>query len=281
MDGSGADGGVGFDVASSAGLVAVVGAVLGAPGGWESAAGVRAAGLVTRAAGARWRSGRHDRGAVVWAAVSVVVVESQALLAWAAVPGRDAWAWVMERALAVVREEEVEARLGGLCGDSNRVRMAAAMTASGSWPPVVGLWDGASASPAAGAPAVGWRRGEPVVEADLGPLLRGVVDLLVVAGVGAGVAVAGTCRVLELVVAGERGRRHTRARRDAREGVLAALGVSEAAAGAWMSVVSGSRRLGAGSAVVLALREGRALTRAQERWLARVAAGAPQAAAAA
>ena len=242
---------------------------------------VRTAGLVTRATGARWRSGRHDRGAVVWAAVSVVVMESQALLAWAAVPGRDAWAWVMERALAVVREEEVEARLGGLCGDSNRVRIARSMTASGSWPPVVGLWDGVSASPAAGAPAVGWRRGEPVVEADLGPLLRGVMDLLVGAGVGVGVAVAGTCRVLELVVAGEQDRRHTRARRDAREGVLAALGVSEAAAGAWMSVVSGSRRLGAGSAVVLALREGRALTRAQERWLARVAAGAPRAAAAA
>ena len=106
-------------------------------------------------------------------------------------------------------------------------------------------------------------------------------------GVPRGVALAGTRRVLEIAVGpGKRRERHSMARGDAGKGVLASLGVSPAAAGAWMSLVAGSRREGLESALLWTLRERSAsgvgvegtawdevLSASQLRWLRTVVAG--------
>ena len=80
--------------------------------------------------------------------------------------------------------------------------------------------------------------------------------------------------------------RHRSARQDADDGVLWHLGVSPGAAGAWMSLVAGSRRGGLESALVWSLRERIAeglgtgdlawdelLSASQLRWLKTVVAG--------
>lgn len=275
VEGLSGEGPGGLDVVSSAGLVAGVEAVLGQSSGWESPLGWAVARAVVRAVETcRWTSPSLELEEVVPAVLSVVLVESRDLLAWgAAHPGRDVWGWVMCRALRQVRADRALERLGGLCGDSNVFRLA--WRARPVVPVEEAVLEALEAGAGQGVVGAGWC-GAVGVE-DLGPRLWAVVELIVAVGVVREVAVAGTCRVLELAVDGERDRRHTRARADAgcQGGVLAGLGVGPAAAGAWMSVVSGSRRLGASSAVVLALAEGRGLTAAQESWLVEILLGAP------
>ena len=60
----------------------------------------------------------------------------------------------------------------------------------------------------------------------------------------------GPGRVAELAASTRPRERHRSARQDAGEGVLGSLGVSPAAAGAWMSLVAGSRRGGLESALL-------------------------------
>ena len=268
---------LGFVVASSVGLVGAVAAVLAEPAGWESSLGSRVAGAVVAAMASRWTSRSFLLEDMTVAVLADVLVHSEALLAWA--ESGDVWGWLIQRARRLVRAEVFRERLGGLCGDANPERLwrrlrdrvgeglpvVACPEEWAGWDAVVGREPVAVGDDVPAAPAV-------VGPDDLGPVLGGVVDLLVEAGVDRSTAVAGTCRVLELTVSvGRRAERHTRARQDARAGGLADLGVSERAAGAWMSVVSGSRRLGEESAVVLAVREGRPLKDCQRSWLRLIA----------
>ncbi|QHO90300.1 hypothetical protein CWT12_01625 [Actinomyces sp. 432] len=267
---------------ASDGLVAAVRVVLDDRLGWESVLGWRVACGLCEATARRWHSRRWGLEEMTDAVRLVVLTRSEDLLDWAgAHPGADVWGWVCRHALGVLQREWLLDRLGGLTGDGNLRRLVERVGVR----PVVGLEDLAvpeeldqSSVLAEAEQPWAWADGGwpgEVRPSDLGPTLESVVALLVALGVRPESAWLGTWRILELAVGGERDRRHTRARADAEDGRLRELGVSPGAAGAWMSIVTGSRRLGAGSAVTLALRDGRELSPAQEAWLVEVLLGAP------
>ncbi|WP_136192952.1 hypothetical protein [Actinomyces procaprae] len=266
---------------TSDGLVAAVSAVLDAPAGWESVLGWRVACGLCEATAQRWHSPRWGLEEMTDVVRLVVLTRSEDLVDWAgAHSGADVWGWVLRHALGVLQREWLLDRLGGLTGDSNLRRLVEHVGLR----PVVG-WedlacpelDQSSVLAEAELPWAWADRQWPgeVHPWDLGPASESVVALLIALGVRPEPAWLGTCRILELAVDGERDRRHTRARADAEGGWLRELGISPAAAGAWMSIVTGSRRLGAASAVTLALRDGAELSAAQEAWLVEVLLGAP------
>ena len=197
--------------------------------------------------------------------------------------GSDLWAVLVNHSVWMVQGRQERARQHGLSGDSahpHRMRERVSCSAL----------DIADLAAGTGFTAPGSveveRRRVWVRDEDLGPCLGEVVDALVWASVPACTARAGTCRVAELAASTRPRERHRSARQDAGEGVLASLGVSPDAAGAWMSLVAGSRRGGLESALVWSLREriaagtgagdlvwGEFLTALQLRWLKTVVAG--------
>ena len=230
-------------VRSSEDLTCAVAGVLASAGGWESSSGWQVARAVELEAARRWRSARFSTCDVVDAVELVVLANSEELLDWAeAHQGQDVWGWVFARALCQLRREWLLEALGGLTGDKNLHRLASRIGLR----PVVSLDSLASADVLSLSPVVrdDSDNCDRVVPSDLGPVLRPIAELLEAIGVEREVAWAGTCRILELAAVGEKDRRHTRARKDAAEGHLGSLGISPRAAGAWMSIVTGSRRLG-------------------------------------
>ena len=197
------------------------------------------------------------------------MVRSLAVLDWAdRHPKGDVWARIMRHVVGALTDERALERTGGLISDRNGWRALRKLreelglvdrsAVAIPWD-VVGM---VTAAPPAASSTV-----------ELGPTLDSLVDILVEAGVDDEVAVEGTRRVVDLAVNGERDRRHTRARADAATGLLGMLGITPSAAGAWMSLVSGSRRLGVDSAAVVQLRQHRPLSAVQVGWIRRVAAG--------
>ena len=289
--------GVDVDVSTSVRLAAVLEAVRGVPGGWDSALGAAVDAAVVaavpgRVGGARisslvdrgfW-SGRDEVVGELVAAVRELVMMRPVLLE-VVEPDR-LWPVVVRRAVWQVAAMAEGDRQRGLAGDSQpfRLRDRAGICFSAE---DVSEFAGEVVGAVAGVDfdRSGWR----VASEDVaGPVFGALVAVLVGAGVPEGVARGGTCRVVELAVGpGKRRERHSMARADARGGVLAGLGVSQDAAGAWMSLVVGSRRAGPESALVWTLREvlaGRGADRAgpvlvgslsvaQRRWVRTVVDG--------
>lgn len=186
------------------------------------------------------------------------------------------WPWLVRRAVWAVGDAAVMEELHGLAGDTNAHRLARRAASDGV---VVGALEDADDRAVERAERI-VPAGDGTPEAvEVGPVLGLLVEVLVGAGVPARVAADGTVRVAELAVSEPARARHTRAREDARAGELGRLGVDEAAAGAWMALVVGSKRAGVDSSLVLALRSGRAdvagggWSDLQRVWVARVAAG--------
>lgn len=295
---------VDVDVSTSGRLAAALAAVRREPGGWESPLGAAVDAAVVAAVpgrvGAARIAGLVDRG--FWSGRDEVVAELVGVVrelvmlrpVLVDVVGPDRlWPALVRRAVWQVAAEAEGDRQHGLAGDSQPFRLRdragicfvqedAADLADGA----LGQRSGLNPSPVESVDLdrSGWR----VADEDVaGPLLGVLVSVLLWAGVPEDVARAGTCRVLELAVGpGKRRERHSMARGDAREGVLAGLGVSQAAAGAWMSLVMGSRRGGLESALLWTLRERSAageaisgltwpevLSDSQLRWLRTVAGG--------
>lgn len=289
----------GVDVSTSARLAAALEAVRREPGGWESALGLAVDAAVVAAVPERVGAGRisylvergfwSGRAEVVSELVGVVrelVMMRPVLLEVG--PAR-LWPAVVSRAVWQLSEQVEGDRQHGLAGDSQPFRLRVRADRAGiSFLQV----DATDLVPSEAARAIesvdldrsGWR---VAVEDVAGPLLGCLVSILTDFGVPRGVALAGTRRVLEIAVGpGKRRERHSMARGDAGEGVLASLGVSPAAAGAWMSLVAGSRREGLESALLWTLRERSAsgvgvegaawdevLSASQLRWLRTVVAG--------
>ena len=287
--------GVDVDVSTSVRLAAVLEAVRGVPGGWDSALGAAVDAAVVaavpgRVGGARisslvdrgfW-SGRDEVVGELVAAVRELVMMRPVLLE-VVEPDR-LWPVVVRRAVWQVAAMAEGDRQRGLAGDSQpfRLRDRAGICFSAE---DVSEFAGEVVGAVAGVDfdRSGWR----VASEDVaGPVFGALVAVLVGAGVPEGVARGGTCRVVELAVGpGKRRERHSMARADG--GVLAGLGVSQDAAGAWMSLVVGSRRAGPESALVWTLREvlaGRGADRAgpvlvgslsvaQRRWVRTVVDG--------
>ncbi|CED90456.1 Hypothetical protein AAM4_0561 [Actinomyces succiniciruminis] len=187
------------------------------------------------------------------------------------------WPWLVRRAVWAVGDAAVMEELHGLAGDSNAHRLARRAADDGV---VVGALEDADDRAVERAQRIAPAGdGAAPAAVEVGPVLGLLVEVLVGAGVPARVASDGTVRVAELAVSGPVRARHTRAREDARDGELGRLGVDEAAAGAWMALVVGSKRAGVDSSLVLALRSGRAdvagggWSDLQRGWVARVAAG--------
>ena len=197
--------------------------------------------------------------------------------------GSDLWAVLVNHSVWMVQGRQERERQHGLSGDSahpHRMRERVSCSAL----------DIADLAAGTGFTTPGSveveRRRVWVRDEDLGPCLEEVVEALVWASVPACTARAGTCRVAELAASTRPRERHRSARQDAGEGVLGSLGVSPAAAGAWMSLVAGSRRGGLESALLWTLRERSAsgvgvegpawdevLSASQLRWLRTVVAG--------
>lgn len=290
------------DVSTSARLAAALEAVRREPGGWESALGAAVDAAVVAAVPERVGAGRIsylvDRGfwsgraEVVSELVGVVreLVMMRPVLVDVVGPDR-LWPAVVSRAVWQLSEQAEGDRQHGLAGDSQPFRLRDRADRAGISFLQVDATDLAP-SEVAGARAVesvdldrsGWR---VAVEDVAGPCLGCLVSILADFGVPRGVALAGTRRVLEIAVGpGKRRERHSMARGDAGEGVLASLGVSPAAAGAWMSLIAGSRREGLESALLWTLRErsvsgvgvegavwDEVLSASQLRWLRTVVAG--------
>lgn len=197
--------------------------------------------------------------------------------------GSDLWAVLVNHSAWMVQGHQERNRQHGLSGDSahpHRMRERVSFIDLDTPHLPVG---GGFAAP--GSVEVERRR-VWVRDEDLGPCLEEVVGALVWASVPACTARAGTCRVAELAASTRPRERHRSARQDAGDGVLASLGVSPGAAGAWMSLVAGSRRGGLESALVWSLREriteglgdgdlvwDEFLSASQLRWLKTVVAG--------
>ena len=249
------------DVSTSAGLAAALDAVEASPEVWDSPLGHQVAKEIVRLVPKKVGPGRVAElvasGGVSWdevvADLAASVVEMLLMrrdLRSAA--GGDLWAVLATRAVWMVQGHQERERQQGLSGDSahpHRMRERVSCTAL----------DVADIAAGAGFTAPGAleveRRRTWVRDEDLGPCLEEVVDALVWASVPACTARAGTCRVAELAASTYARERHRSARQDAGEGVLWNLGVSPGAAGAWMSLVAGSRRGGLESALVWSLRE--------------------------
>lgn len=282
----------GVDVSTSAGLATALDAVEASPGVWDSPLGRQVAREIVRLVPLKVgparvaelvstsSAGRDEVVADLAASVVEMLLMRRDLRAAA---GGDLWAVLVTRAVWMVQGHQERNRQQGLSGDSahpHRMRERVSC---------VGL-DLADLAAGTGFTAPGSveveRRRVWVRSDDLGPCLEGVADALVWASVPACVARAGTCRVAELAASTYARERHRSAREDAGEGVLASLGVSPDAAGAWMSLVAGSRRGGLESALVWLLRErlveglvvgdlawGEFLSASQLRWLRTVTAG--------
>lgn len=289
----------GVDVSTSARLAAALEAVRREPGGWESALGLAVDAAVVAAVPERVGAGRisylvergfwSGRAEVVSELVGVVrelVMMRPVLLEVG--PAR-LWPAVVSRAVWQLSEQVEGDRQHGLAGDSQPFRLRDRADRAGISFLQVDATDLAPSEAARAIESVdldrsGWR---VAVEDVAGPCLGCLVSILTDFGVPRGVALAGTRRVLEIAVGpGKRRERHSMARGDAGEGVLASLGVSPAAAGAWMSLIAGSRREGLESALLWTLRERSAsgmgvegtawdevLSASQLRWLRTVVAG--------
>ena len=287
------------DVSTSARLAAALEAVRREPGGWESALGLAVDAAVVAAVPERVGAGRisylvergfwSGRAEVVSELVGVVrelVMMRPVLLEVG--PAR-LWPAVVSRAVWQLSEQVEGDRQHGLAGDSQPFRLRDRADKAGISFLQVDATDLVPSEAARTIESVdldrsGWR---VAVEDVAGPCLGCLVSILTDFGVPRGVALAGTRRVLEIAVGpGKRRERHSMARGDAGKGVLASLGVSPAAAGAWMSLVAGSRREGLESALLWTLRERSAsgvgvegpawdelLSASQLRWLRTVAAG--------
>ena len=254
------------DVASGVGLRRALEAVAAEPGGWESGLGVVVARAVVaelvRRVGRRrlgWMVSRlagvdEVRGQLAGVVLDVLMLRPEEV----ETAGEGAvWGWLVRRCVWEMDRVAAEEALHGLAGDSRPQRLRARLEEAGVT--LASLDDEAVEAAvvmpleAAGAGRVRRYCG---VE-DLGPVLGALVGVLEQAGVPGGVAAAGTARVAELAASWRASVRHTQARQDARGGgVLAGLGVGEDAASAWMSLVAGSKKLGAASSLVLALSRG-------------------------
>ena len=282
----------GVDVSTSAGLATALDAVEASPEVWDSPLGYQVAKEIVRLVplkvGPRRMASLMASGAASWdevvADLAASALEMLLMRRDLRAAGSDLWAVLVTRAVWMVQGHQERDRQHGLSGDSahpHRMRERVSC---------VGL-DLADLAAGTGFTAPGSveveRRRVWVRSDDLGPCLEGVADALVWASVPACVARAGTCRVAELAASTYARERHRSAREDAGEGVLASLGVSPDAAGAWMSLVAGSRRGGLESALLWTLREHSAsgmsgedlplgpevLSVSQLRWLRTVAAG--------
>lgn len=279
------------DVSTSAGLAAALDAVEASPGVWDSPLGHQVAKEIVRLVPMRVGPGRVSAlvasGGVSWdevvADLAAEALEMLLMRRDLRAGGSDLWAVLVNHSVWMVQGHQERARQHGLSGDSahpHRMRERVSFIDLDTPHLPVG---GGFAAP--GSVEVERRR-VWVRDEDLGPCLEEVVEALVWASVPACTARAGTCRVAELAASTRPRERHRSARQDAGEGFLASLGVSPDAAGAWMSLVAGSRRGGLESALVWSLRERLAaglgagdlvwdefLTVLQRRWLKTVAAG--------
>lgn len=281
----------GVDVSTSAGLGAALDAVEASPEAWDSPLGHQVAREIVRLVPmkvgptrlvelvATSSAGRDEVVADLAASVVEMLLMRRELRAG----GSDLWAVLVTRAVWMVQGHQERERQHGLSGDAahpHRMRERVSFIDLDTPHLPVG---GEFAAP--GALEVERRRAW-VGSEDFGPCLEGVVDALVWASIPTCVARAGTCRVVELAASTYARERHRSARQDAGDGVLASLKISPDAAGAWMSLVAGSRRGGLESALVWSLRErlaagldagdlawGEFLTASQLRWLKTVATG--------
>lgn len=279
------------DVSTSAGLAAALDAVEASPGVWDSPLGHQVAKeivrLVPEKVGPRRVSALVASGGVSWdevvADLAAEALEMLLMRRELRAGGSDLWAVLVNHSVWMVQGHQERNRQHGLSGDSahpHRMRERVSFIDLDTPHLPVG---GGFAAPGS---VETERRRTWVRDEDLGPCLEGVVDALVWASVPACTARAGTCRVAELAASTRPRERHRSARQDAGDGVLWHLGVSPGAAGAWMSLVAGSRRGGLESALVWSLRERIAeglgtgdlvwdefLSASQLRWLKTVVAG--------
>ena len=279
------------DVSTSAGLAAALDAVEASPEVWDSPLGHQVAKEIVRLVPEKVGPGRVSAlvasGGVSWdevvADLAAEALEMLLMRRELRAGGSDLWAVLVNHSVWMVQGRQERERQHGLSGDSahpHRMRERVSFIDLDTPHLPVG---GGFAAP--GSVEVERRR-VWVRDEDLGPCLEEVVEALVWASVPACTARAGTCRVAELAASTRPRERHRSARQDAGEGFLASLGVSPDAAGAWMSLVAGSRRGGLESALVWSLRERLAaglgagdlvwdefLTVLQRRWLKTVAAG--------
>lgn len=279
------------DVSTSAGLAAALDAVEASPGVWDSPLGHQVAKEIVRLVPMRVGPGRVASlvasGGVSWdevvADLAAEALEMLLMRRDLRAGGSDLWAVLVNHSVWMVQGRQERERQHGLSGDSahpHRMRERVSCSAL----------DIADLAAGTGFTTPGSveveRRRVWVRDEDLGPCLEEVVEALVWASVPACTARAGTCRVAELAASTRPRERHRSARQDAGEGVLGSLGVSPAAAGAWMSLVAGSRRGGLESALLWTLRERSAsgvgvegpawdevLSASQLRWLRTVVAG--------
>lgn len=279
------------DVSTAAGLSAALDAVEASPGVWDSPLGHQVAKEIVRLVPMKVGPGRVlslvTSGGVSWdevvADLAAEALEMLLMRRDLRAGGSDLWAVLVNHSVWMVQGRQERARQFGLSGDSahpHRMRERVSCSAL----------DVADLAAGTGFTTPGSveveRRRVWVRDEDLGPCLEEVVDALVWASVPACTARAGTCRVAELAASTKPRERHRSARQDAGEGVLASMGVSPDAAGAWMSLIAGSRRGGLESALVWSLRERIAagqvtgdlvwdefLSAFQLRWLQTVAAG--------
>ena len=279
------------DVSTSAGLAAALDAVEASPEVWDSPLGHQVAKEIVRLVPEKVGPGRVSAlvasGGVSWdevvADLAAEALEMLLMRRELRAGGSDLWAVLVNHSVWMVQGHQERNRQHGLSGDSahpHRMRERVSFIDLDTPHLPVG---GGFAAPGS---VETERRRTWVRDEDLGPCLEGVVDALVWASVPACTARAGTCRVAELAASTRPRERHRSARQDADDGVLASLGVSPAAAGAWMSLVAGSRRGGLESALVWSLREriteglvagdlawDELLSASQLRWLKTVVAG--------
>lgn len=279
------------DVSTSAGLAAALDAVEASPEVWDSPLGHQVAKEIVRLVPKKVGPGRVSAlvasGGVSWdevvADLAAEALEMLLMRRELRAGGSDLWAVLVNHSVWMVQGHQERNRQHGLSGDSahpHRMRERVSFIDLDTPHLPVG---GGFAAPGS---VETERRRVWVRDEDLGPCLEGVVDALVWASIPICVARAGTCRVAELAASTRPRERHRSARQDAGDGVLASLGVSPGAAGAWMSLVAGSRRGGLESALVWSLREriteglgdgdlvwDEFLSASQLRWLKTVVAG--------
>ena len=280
-----------WDVSTSVGLASAVDAVEASPGVWDSPLGHQVAKKIVRLVPLKVGPGRvaslMASGAASWdevvADLAAEALEMLLMRRDLRAGGSDLWAVLVNHSVWMVQGHQERDRQHGLSGDhAHPHRMRKQVSFLDLDTPYLPVGEGYTAP---GAVEVERRR-VWVRDEDLGPCLVGVAQALAWAGVPVCVARAGTCRVAELAASTKPRERHRLAREDAGEGVLAALGVSPDAAGAWMSLAAGSRRGGLESALVWLLREriaeglgvdglawGEVLSALQLRWLWTVTAG--------
>ena len=248
------------DVSTSAGLAAALDAVEASSGVWDSPLGHRVAREIVRLVPIKVGPSRVSSlvasGGVSWdevvADLAAEALEMLLMRRDLRAGGSDLWAVLVNHSVWMVQGHQERERQHGLSGDSahpHRMRERVSFIDLDTPRLPVGGRFAAPGSVEVERRRV-WGRNK-----DLGPCLEEVVHALVWASIPACAAQAGTCRVVELAASTKPRERHRSAREDAREGVLASLGVSPEAAGAWMSLVAGSRRLGPESALLWTLRE--------------------------